>query len=97
MFTLKTGLNLAPFGSGDKGAQLREEIGFGAALEHPRFAASGAQGQEKVGGAEDEQGLQGVLARAGPALGGDGVLPVPHRVQGAFEADFQISFPKFIS
>ena len=61
-------------------------IGFQTAFEHPRFAASGKQGQE-VGGAEDDHFLQGVLARAGTTLGGDGVLPMAHSVQGAFEAD----------
>ena len=61
-------------------------IGFGAAFEHARFAASGTQGQE-VGGAKEEHFLQCLPARADAALGGDGVLPVPHGVQGAFEAD----------
>ena len=51
-------------------------IGFGAALEDARLAASGAQGQE-IGGAEKEHFLQGLASRAGTALGGDGVLPVP--------------------
>lgn len=39
-------------------------IRFGAAFEDLRFAAFGTQGQE-VGGAEEEHGLQSVLARAG--------------------------------
>ena len=42
-------------------------IRFGAAFEDLRFAAFGTQGQE-VGGAEEEHGLQGVLARAGATL-----------------------------
>ena len=61
-------------------------VRFRSAFEGTGFASSGAQGQE-VGGAEGEHFIPGILAGGGTARRGDGVLPVAHGVQGAFEAE----------